>query len=416
MRIKKYIVNSIPDALQMIRKDLGNDAIILNTKKIKTGGFLGLFTKQQIEVIAAIDQEKKVKAATPSFRGATQFAQEEDEFVESETIKETVPIVEKVVERVANNKIKDVQEVIPPSPQQPPLHFNSDELLGEIKTVKKVMQQMLHDKKEVLPEPLQYLHDILDHQQVSPHIRSEIMTRLMTKINTRNVDKKEIIQLAREELQSFLNKIQVHSVEDFAKIICFIGPTGVGKTTTIAKLAADLLIKHKKKVGFITTDTYRIAAVEQLKTYASILNMPIEVVFSPEDLETAMANLADCDMILMDTAGRNYLQLMYVEELEHMLTKTEHIQINLVLSLTSKSEDIDQIVKNFELLPIDCLILTKLDETSSYGMILNLIEKHSFPLTYITNGQNVPDDILVASPNLITDLILGEDDNHERSS
>ncbi|WP_025027641.1 flagellar biosynthesis protein FlhF [Caldalkalibacillus mannanilyticus] len=406
MRIKKYIVNSIPDALQMIRKDLGNDAIILNTKKIKTGGFLGLFTKQQIEVIAAIDQEKKSQnnvKASPI------------------TVKQEIPPVTEVADPIMNEQWEERQGIEPSlSPVQPkkiPSHsaVQSDEILDEIKNMKKVMQQMLGENRNALPEPIQYLDQILMDQQVSNHIRSEIITRLMLKINQSQVDHKQIIQMAKEELQIYLNGIQPETDEKFAKIVCFIGPTGVGKTTTIAKLAADLLIKHKKKVGFITTDTYRIAAVEQLKTYANILNMPIEVVFSPEELEGAVENLAECDMILMDTAGRNYLQLMYVEELEQMLPKNEEIQINLVLSLTSKTEDMDQIVKNFDILPIDRLILTKLDETSSYGMILNLIEKHSFPLTYITNGQNVPDDILVASPHLITDLILGED-NHERPS
>ena len=171
------------------------------------------------------------------------------------------------------------------------------------------------------------------------------------------------------------------------------------------------MLREDKKVGLITSDTYRIAAVEQLKTYAGILNMPIKVVESSADLHDAMSDLSECDIILMDTAGRNYQQKQYIDDLERLLSDKNKIQINLVLSLTSKYEDMKKIIDNFQTIVMDQLLLTKKDETSSSGAILNLIYHYSIPIPYIANGQNVPDDILMVTPELIANFVLGEDEN-----
>lgn len=400
MRVKKYIVNSMPDAMQKIKYDLGQNAIILNTKKIKTGGFLGLFSREQIEVIAAIDYDKKAKSNP-------------NQSVDSTRSLDSIHSIESKSSTEKANDSPVRAETVKTEVNKPVDH----ELMGELKDMKKIMLSMLSEKEDKIPAPLQKLNQLFIEQEINNEIRIELMSKLMLKLEKEPTALKEkVIQWAREEFLTNLEPFRIRAEDqDFSKLVCFIGPTGVGKTTTIAKLAADLMLKHKKKVGFITADTYRIAAVEQLKTYATILNIPIEVVFSPEDLQPALDNLAACDTILMDTAGRNYLQERYIEELEQLLPKEEDIQTNLVLSLTTKYEDLSKIIANFNQLDVDRLILTKLDETSSYGSIVNILHHNSFPLTYMTNGQNVPDDIIVATPELIIDLILGED-AHERSS
>jgi flagellar biosynthesis protein FlhF len=391
MRIKKYIVNSIPDAMQQIKHDLGQNAIILNTKKIKTGGFLGFFTRAQIEVIAAVDQEKRASTSKPVI---------EEKF-------EAQPVTKHESKPSPGAKLTQ---------ENNDQHLNR-ELIGELKNMKKFMLSVLSEKEDKLPVALQKVNQLFVKQEIDRDIRSELMAKLLLKLeNEPDFSETTIKEWVREEMLAHLHSLKIKSEQrNSSRLICFIGPTGVGKTTTIAKLAADLMLKHKKKVGLITSDTYRIAAVEQLKTYATILNIPIEVVFSPEDLDTALTKLDDCDTILMDTAGRNYLQERYIQELGDLLPDEESVQTNLVLSLTSKYEDLTKIIENFSQIDVDCLILTKLDETNSYGAILNLLHQKSYPLTYITNGQNVPDDILIATPELITELILGED-AHERSS
>jgi flagellar biosynthesis protein FlhF len=371
--------------MQQIKHDLGQNAIILNTKKIKTGGFLGFFTREQIEVIAAVDQERRASSVPK-------------------------PSVDIGLESKPENRPEAVSETIPKKEAMDQQHFNS-ELIDELKNMKKFMFSVLSEKEDRLPVVLQKVNQRFVKQEIDRDIRSEMMAKLLLKLeNEPECSETTIMKWVREELLTHLHSLKIESKQmNSSRLICFIGPTGVGKTTTIAKLAADLMLKHKKKVGLITSDTYRIAAVEQLKTYANILNIPIEVVFSPEDLEPALAKLEECDTILMDTAGRNYLQERYIQELGDLLPDEEKVQTNLVLSLTSKYEDSTKIIENFNQIGVDCLILTKLDETSSYGTILNLLHQNAYPLTYITNGQNVPDDILIATPELITELILGED-------
>ncbi|UJF27119.1 flagellar biosynthesis protein FlhF [Planococcus sp. 107-1] len=286
----------------------------------------------------------------------------------------------------------------------------TEELMSEIKGIKQFMLQVMEEDR--LPVALKGLNKRLMEQGISKEIQSELYAKLITALEQNpKMSESEIREFARTEIIEMIGFHQPAPVDKNPEIICFIGPTGVGKTTTIAKIAADFMLREDKKVGLITSDTYRIAAVEQLKTYAGILNIPIEVVESASELTHAMEVLSDCDIVLMDTAGRNYQQKQYIEELEALLSDKNKVQINLVLSLTSKYEDMKKIVDNFQTIVMDELLLTKMDETSSSGAILNLIHHYSIPIRYIANGQSVPDDIFTVTPELIADFVLGEDEN-----
>jgi flagellar biosynthesis protein FlhF len=191
------------------------------------------------------------------------------------------------------------------------------------------------------------------------------------------------------------------------KYVNVIGPTGVGKTTTLAKIAADCILKHQKKVAFITTDTYRIAAIEQLKTYAQILNIPIEVCYSLKDFHAAAKKFASYDVVLIDTAGRNFRNKQYVDDLVNVLDFGMDLETYLVFALTSKQKDMEDIFRQFSTIKIDKFIFTKADETSVYGSMINLTDKFNIGVAYITTGQNVPDDFLIASPEAITNVLIG---------
>ena len=191
------------------------------------------------------------------------------------------------------------------------------------------------------------------------------------------------------------------------KFINVVGPTGVGKTTTLAKIAADCVLTHKKKVAFLTTDTYRIAAIDQLKTYAKILNVPMEVCYTIEDFRKAAQMYDDYDVILVDTAGRNFRNREYVDELKQTIDFDKDMESFLVLSLTAKQRDMEDIYEQFSIIDIDKFIFTKADETSAYGAMYNLIRKYSRGAAYITNGQNVPDDMIEAAPGEIAKMIIG---------
>lgn len=351
MRLKTYIVATMAQAIPMIKEDLGADALILNTKKIKTGGFLGFFQKEKLEVTAAIDPAASIAPETP---------------------------IRPIKTATSSN--------------------SSSEMMQELKDIKQFMVQQL--KEEQLPRELQLLKQMLSEQEIAPAIQTEVLAKLMTKTN------QSAEQTGREELLRLILENQTPASASVPKIICFIGPTGVGKTTTIAKIAARHILNDNKKVGLITADTYRIAAVEQLKTYGNILNIPVKVVESSADLMSAIKDFEACDLVLIDTAGRNYQQMQYVEELNRLLTSKNDVQIHLVLSLTSKYEDMKKIIDNCSSITIDELLLTKKDETGSSGALVNLICDYAIPIRYIANGQNVPDDMLTWTPELVVDLIL----------
>lgn len=383
MRLKTYVVNSVPEAMSMIKRDLGSEALILNTKKVKKGGFLGLFKKEKLEVIAAVETRKK-----------SQYTHREHK---------DIPDIEK--------KVEENSDSVPVEKIPPKVEANlTSELINELKHIKKFMVQVIEEDR--LPASLKPINKQLTNQEIIPEIRTELFAKLMLILGQDpDFTSNQVIALVRKEIIQLINDHQTVQENKVPTIICFVGPTGVGKTTTIAKIAADYMLKEDKKVGLITSDTYRIAAVEQLKTYAGILNIPIEVVQSTADLKVAMSELNSCEIILMDTAGRNYQQREYVDEIEQLFSDKHQVQINLVLSLTSKYEDMKKIIDNFKTIKIDQLLLTKKDETSSYGSILNLIYTYQIPLRYLTNGQNVPDDIVAVTPELIANFVLGEDEN-----
>jgi flagellar biosynthesis protein FlhF len=382
MRLKTYTVNNMTQVIPMIKRDLGEDALILNTKKVKTGGFLGFFKQEKLEVIAAVETKSSepMRSIEPN---KTEFQPSEMEETSADIESENTPVMKEE---------------------------NLDELMSELKSLKQFMFQVIDEDR--LPEALKVLNKKLNAQGITEEVQSEILGKLMLVLEQHpNYTEDKLHALARKEIIKLINGHKKRPSRKKVDIICFIGPTGVGKTTTIAKIAADYLLSEEKKVGLITSDTYRIAAVEQLKTYAGILNIPIRVVESSADLTVAMDDLSDCDIILMDTAGRNYQQKQYIDDLQQMLPEKKKIQINLVLSLTSKYEDMKKIIDNFQTIAMDQLILTKKDETSSSGAILNLIYHYSIPIRYIANGQNVPDDILTVTPEMIANFVLGEDEN-----
>lgn len=209
-------------------------------------------------------------------------------------------------------------------------------------------------------------------------------------------------------IEDFIENIGIGNVNIGRGILAFIGPTGVGKTTTIAKIAARESINHGKKVGLITLDTYRIGAVEQLKTYANILNIPIETVLTKSDLKLAIEKLSYCDIILIDSTGRSSYNTEQLRETKELLDGIEEKKNILVVGTNVRRKDLKSIIHHYREVGFDYIIMTKVDETECHGNILNVSYYAKKPLLYITTGQNVPDDILVASKENILDYLFKE--------
>ncbi|RFU71304.1 flagellar biosynthesis protein FlhF [Peribacillus saganii] len=386
MKVKKYVAPSMSEAMKKVRTELGNDAVILNSKVIYSGGFLGLFKKRSIEVIAAIDHAEEAAVKT--------------------------------VVKEKNRKIPEInhKEIQPAATAygQIPVSFpaGSPEVLKELAELKSMMHTIQkggtgsHTLK--YPEPLQKMDDLLAKQEIEESIRSNAMQQLLEKWFHTNGSASEA------QLTGWLGEILV-SVIDYQipekmfdkKYINVVGPTGVGKTTTLAKIAALTILKQNKKVAFITTDTYRIAAIDQLKTYAKILNVPIEVAYNLEDFKKAAEKFAHYDTVFIDTAGRNFRNQNYVRDLKEIIDFERDMETYLVLALTAKLTDMEEIYRQFSIIPVKQVIFTKADETASYGSMVNFIHRNSAGVAYLTNGQNVPDDILEATPQSIIKTVLG---------
>lgn len=450
MRVKRYIVDTMPDAMLKIRTDLGSDAVILSTKELKTGGFLGMFQKKKIEVIAAVEKEQTAEAPAPAASART-----EPQAVQSAP---SAPVPKRVVPdayrkssqafaesmRQALNDDEANEPVAPPAavrhsdpvaPMSAPVQqrastepmtvqqlaaqfaeprgeeqMSEAKLFEELRQMKQMMAELTREKQLAdLPETLQQLQAHLKAQGVDQSLIETWTGQIMQDTTgAAEMTSQEARRAMKAQIEHFTEERIGGGIDPSTKIVYIAGPTGVGKTTTIAKLAAEQLFKYKRKVGFITSDTYRISAVEQLRTYASILGVPLEVVQSPGDLQRSLQRLSDCDLILMDTAGRNYRNELLVSELQSLLAPMEQSETYLVLALTSKTEDMRIITNHFSKYPLDKVIFTKADETGSYGAMFNLLQEHPLRLSYMTNGQNVPDDLLMPSPDFLANVLLGE--------
>lgn len=368
MKVKKYIAKTMIEAMKEVRSELGSEAVILSSKEVPHGGFLGMFKGKQIEVVATLDPD---------------------------------PIPEKNID--SKKAEPDSKAVTAPE--------NKDEgenILHEIDQLKKMFERQrltaVGGYASVYGDMLYYLTD----QELLPSLAEEIVDVVTTYHEENNIKPSTELALrdTKREIEKRLIQVSMrHDVQHDQQVIHFVGPTGVGKTTTLAKVAAKNILKEHKKIAFITTDTYRIGAIEQLKTYAQILSVPVKVSYSLHDYKQALNDFSNYDMIFVDTAGRNFRDDDYVKELEEQIQVK--MKVYLVLALTAKQKDILEIYEQFNHLPIKEIIFTKLDETNQYGSILNLALKHNLSVAYLTNGQDVPEDLLQPTPQLMTQYILG---------
>lgn len=389
MKVKKFTAKSMPDVMKSVRNELGNEAVILNSRIVYTGGFLGFFRKKNFEIIAAVDkvinQEPKPIQKDPQNRSGAKL---------------NMPALEQV------DQHPEKKNNLPSSSKQ------TEEILKEITSLKEMIQShsfMAGQVQGIYPEPVQNLVKWMGEQELSAALTEEFTAALMERWfeGGGSLSDDELLEVLKEEMVKVLADKPFGAISFTKKFINMIGPTGVGKTTTLAKIAADCILRSHKRVAFITTDTYRIAAIDQLKTYAQILKVPVEVCYTLDDFQDAITKFNSYDVVFIDTAGRNFRNKQYVEDLGKVIDFSIAMENYLVLALTSKQKDMEAIYQQFSSLKIDKFIFTKADETNAYGSMINMIEKYGIGAAYITNGQEVPDDCLIASPQVVANLFIG---------
>ncbi|SDT46137.1 flagellar biosynthesis protein FlhF [Paenibacillaceae bacterium GAS479] len=439
MKVKRYVVGSVPEALPMIRNELGSDAVILSTKEIKTGGFLGLFGKRRIEVIAAAETGGATapvrKPAAPSApiarpaaastafapNGATQLLAAQAVMSAADEMSAAAleqPPAPRIAASLAASSYADspahVMTPPAPAPAAQPSSGLQDELLQEMRGIKTWMRQMSAQQAQAaLSGPAKKLLERLEQQEVTADCRERLLHELQADpgYDALSEDGEALWKAAKERIMGWLQPYEPNTDVFAPRAIHFVGPTGVGKTTTIAKLAALETLKNKRSVGLITADTYRIAAVDQLRTYADILGVPLEVVFSPAETVRAFQQLNGRDLILMDTAGRNYRSELQISEVSSLLRAGEDSETCLVLSLTARTSDMEAVSLPFIRNGVNKAIFTKLDETRIYGSLLNLVIEHGLQPLYLAFGQTVPDDLEPFNSRKYSSLLLGDYEN-----
>ncbi|KAA8675199.1 flagellar biosynthesis protein FlhF [Clostridium sp. MT-14] len=381
MIVKKYKANSMNEAITRIKYELGSEAVIISQRKIRKKGILGFFSKKILEVTAAVDNRKKEDNMNYGIKTIKRILNNGIRNEESE-----------------NSSLKQNSSMTGGVYEDSIVEKNNDALVKEVHQMKGMLDKMMNNPYGNIGK------SELQVKLENSDLNENVIKKILSSINIMEDDRKDEEKL-KEVVQ---NMIKVDSGK-LSRAVVLIGPTGVGKTTTIAKLAGRMALIEKKKIGLITIDTYRIGAVEQLRTYADIMNIPFKVVLTMKDMEKAIEDMGDCDAILIDTTGRNSKNKMQISELRAFIDKVKTDNIHLVISCTTKNRDIDAIVSGYRQLKYNYVIITKLDETCTYGSILNILQSAKKPISFVTTGQNVPEDIKSMSSEELTKLVLGED-------
>ncbi|HNY10967.1 MAG TPA: flagellar biosynthesis protein FlhF [Candidatus Wallbacteria bacterium] len=445
---KTYIADTLSEAMNKARSEFGSDCKLISKRVFKVGGILGIGGTQRVEIRIAIDvvpvsnqvqQKPSRKIQSPQVQRPSELPdyQEIDPRQIYASGGETFP-----ASPVARQQrfYSENQQPVQPQPVMPAPSKDetSDRLLQLMaamqaqlnslsvqmtqKTVEKPQQIQLVNtaRPSIYPGKLQRAFELLQRSELSENIINKIMPELQMIPETSKEDWDIIKEHLRAKMAGII-KISgpistdniadnvSHGAEKLPKLFAFIGTTGVGKTTTLAKIAANLVLKSKKKVVFLTIDTYRIAATQQLGVLGDIIGIPTEVVYKESDLMPCIQTHRDADIILIDTAGRSQRNNLELLDLNKYLYPDKDVNIErlLVISSTTKYRDMLDITKNFgSKVNFDRLIFTKTDESTTWGPMFSLAAETGKPITYLSNGQNIPDDIMPAETNFIIKKII----------
>lgn len=375
------------EALQRVKHEFGRDAVILSTRTLPRSGPLGLTGKPCVEITAAPDST--VLPAAMDGAGVQLRARPPVGAVASAS-----------AEAMSNRG----------------MGTRTDEaLISEMGVLKGLVQNLVArtraTKTESLPPQLYRTYRDLVDAAFAEELALQLVERVQTEIGESSIADDDAV---REKLLSIVVPMLpisgatrlVHPAKP--TVVALVGPTGSGKTTTIAKLAANAVLRDRTSVGLITIDTYRIGAVDQLRTYAEIMNLPLEVICAPDEVDTALAKLADRRLILVDTAGRGQRDTAKIEELGRFFKELRPDEVHIVVSAGSSSAAVNDVIDRFRPLGFNRVLFTKLDEAVGLGIIMTGLQRAKVELSYVTTGQDVPNDIAVGEATSIARMILAD--------
>jgi len=459
MKIKKYTGESIQDVIFQVKADLGPEAVIVEKRKMKKGGIFGFFGKTVFEVVAALEEQKTADPNPQSKNAIKEFIDDiqkteiaekrgkevaEEESAEkkkagfkkalenyqkqqSDASKEDAVQDQMINSRVFNDQLENTEDKaeIRNGAQQSQKNADkqkSNAAANHNNQQSENLKQKIKIKMDSSGRERNKQINITQNGDVNGDnqlynflleqgVDSRILNLFIKKINQDKAalaadNYKDRLKIFFENYFASGSEIKLDAEK---KVVAFIGPTGVGKTTTMAKVAAEFTLERDKNVGLMTADTYRIAAVEQLRTYSNIIDIPFAVCYNSSKIEDMInKQFADCDLVLIDTPGSSWKNNVQIDQLKAYTDDSIVDEVHLLLSLNTKSSDLENIINRFDSLKPDKIILTKLDETTTYGDIINIKENYKLPYSYLTDGQDVPDDISTAEAKNLFDYIFGD--------
>ncbi|MCR5687684.1 MAG: flagellar biosynthesis protein FlhF [Lachnospiraceae bacterium] len=392
MIIKKFQAKTEAEAVSLAKKEMGENVVIMSTRSVKKKGPLSFLKKPVVEVTVGMEEESE-RPANPFSMLAKQTVMSKPSFPEPPADEEP-PVREKKSEKVIEQRLDSLQSLIEKQLTKNP---EPDDFSME-------------DSEDSSIAFLKLIYNTLIDNEVAEKYTNELLDEI-GKINTPKASVDFLLgNIYQKMILKFGQPVTIPLGIERQRVIFFIGPTGVGKTTTIAKIASQLSVNHKKKIVLLTTDTYRIAAAEQLRTYASILNVPFRVIYTEEEMTAAISEYKDYDYVLVDTAGHSQHNAEQKDSMAHFLRCIDDSvdkDTYLVVSATTKYRDLLAIADAYSEFTDYKLIFTKLDETTTLGNLFNLCMYTGASMSYVTCGQNVPDDIEVFSPQSTVKQLLG---------
>jgi flagellar biosynthesis protein FlhF len=410
MNLQTFKAATMAEALTQVKSNMGADAVILHTRTFYTRHWLGLRRREMVEITAGkgLNVGRRRFIAEPA-----SSAQPTRVAGAGLASYRSGPGADRALAPAGGKRsaVDGGRAVMETAGATSAAMLSISKEVGDLKTlVKDLVASNRQSAAPQVPEELVDYYVQLISNQVANELAADIVKTLQKQVRPEHFAQPKFMQ---EKLAEQLEKLIptagpiVRTKTVGPHVVALIGPTGVGKTTTLAKLAANLKLREKHRVGLITLDTFRIAAVDQLKRYADIIGSPLRVANSGEELREAVRSMSDCDFLLIDTAGRSPNDAMKLNELRGLLSAAEPDEVHLVLSSTASEDAIDLAVARFSEVRVDKIIFTKLDEAAHVGVVLNVVRKVNKSLSYITTGQDVPDDIEVGRGRRLAQLILG---------
>jgi len=417
MEIKTFRAKTMPQALDLVRRELGPEAMVLHTRELNAGLVRRMLWGRAYE-IAATPYPPPSKGGARG--GIHDHANEYDVVPPPQHASRSFPPVPSPLRGgLGRGEEAGTRSTTPPltPPRQGEgnrnLNFSLspdpvDDQIAELQSLVEQLRARAADspQREIPPALFNLFTDLIE-ADIDEEVARELIDRLRREPSLDPRDPRAARNRLACLLESELHVAgPIHAATGAGRVVALVGPTGVGKTTTIAKLAANYRLRENRRVGLITVDTYRIAAVEQLRTYAEIIDLPMEVVSTPREMREAVRRMQEFDLVLMDTAGRSPRDEVRIRELRAMLGEAGPHEVHLVLSAAASARSLAAAAEKFAAVGVTAIIVTKLDEATALGNLLSLARHSRLPFSYLTDGQNVPDDIAVAEPRPLAKMIL----------